>query len=51
LDANLFCIEVLEEEENYIEENEQESEEDERGEESVTPCLEWYMVYVQPTEN
>jgi hypothetical protein len=50
-DANLFCIEVLEEEEDYMEENEQGSEEDERGEESVIPCLQWYMVYVQPTED
>jgi hypothetical protein len=50
-DANLFCMEVLEEEEDYMEENEQGSEEEARGEETETPCLKWYMVYVQPTED
>jgi hypothetical protein len=43
-DANLFCMEVLEEKKDYMEKNKQWSEEDERSEESVTPCLEWYMV-------
>jgi hypothetical protein len=45
-DANLFCMEVLEEEEDYMEKNEQGSEKDARGGESETPYLEWYMVYV-----
>jgi hypothetical protein len=43
-------MEVLEEEENYMEENEQGSEKDARKE-SATPCLEWYMVYVQSTKD
>src|ERR1700738_1920331 len=50
-DANLFCMEVLEEEDNYMEGKEQANEENERGKENMTPCLEWYMVYVQPTED
>jgi hypothetical protein len=50
-DANLFCMEVLKQEEDYMEENEQGSEEETRGEENETPCLEWYIVYVQPTED
>jgi hypothetical protein len=43
LDANLFCMEILEEKKQWSGKNEQ-------GKENVTPCLEWYMVYVQPTE-
>jgi hypothetical protein len=38
--ANLFCIEVLEGEDDYMEENERGSEEDAREEEIDTPCLE-----------
>jgi hypothetical protein len=44
-------MEVLEEEDDYMEKKEKSSEENEQGKENVTPCFEWYMVYTQPTED
>ena len=48
-DANLFSMEILKK--DYIEEKREWGGENEGSKEDVTPYLEWYMVYVQPTED
>ena len=47
--ANLFSMEILKE--DYIKEKGEWGGENEGSNEDVTPCLEWYMMYVQPIED